>query len=338
MRRIFSELATSLLAVIVALVLGAVLIEATGYSSLVAYSALFMGAFGDSHAIAQTLAKAAPLIFTGLAVALAFRGGLFNIGGEGQLLVGGLSAALVGIYVHAPSFIHIFIAIAAGMVAGGVWGAIPGFLKARFGAHEVITTIMMNYIGSLLCSYLVNYPFKAQGWVAQTVFVSESATLPKLLPKTQLSATLLLALLFSFLVYIFLWKTTWGYKIRAVGFSPPASEYGGINPARMMVLSMVLSGMLAGAGGAGEVLGVHRRFIDRFSPGYGFDGIAVAVLGRNHPAGVVLAALLFGALRAGGMAMDRISDVPADLVLVIQALVILLVSAPEMARLLRRMK
>jgi len=338
MRKIVSDLLYSFFAILLALLLGALLIEATGYSSLSAYAALFRGAFGDSYAIAQTLAKASPLIFTGLCVAFAFRCGLFNIGGEGQLVVGGLAAALTGIYISAPIFIHIPLAILAGMAAGGMWALIPGWLKARFGAHEVITTIMMNYVGILLCSYLVNYPFKAPGWVAQTVFIKESATLPKLIPKTQLSAALLLALLFSFLTYLFLWKTSWGYKIRAVGLNPTSAEYGGINPARVMILSMAISGMLAGLGGVGEVLGVHKRFIDGFSPGYGFDGIAVAVLGRNHPAGAILGALLFGALRAGGMAMDRVTDVPADLVFVIQALVILFVSAPEMFRIIGRLK
>ncbi|MFQ5892302.1 MAG: ABC transporter permease [Candidatus Methanofastidiosia archaeon] len=337
-KQILRDLGISIGAVVLALFIGFLIIFFTGYNPVKAYLALFSGAFGDYYAIAQTLTKTTPLIFTGLCVALAFQCGLFNIGGEGQLYVGALASAFVGIYFDLPFFFHIPLAIIFGALTGGIWGIVPGFLKARFGAHEVITTIMMNYIGILFCSYLVNKPFKAEGWVAQTVIIKKSSQLPKLIPHTQLSAAIILAIVCVYITYFILWKTTIGYEIRAVGLNPLSAEYGGISISKNIVLAMFLSGAIAGMGGAGEVMGLHKRFIDGFSPGYGFDGIAVAILGRNHPFGVVLAALLFGALRSGGMTMDRITDVPADLILVIQALVILFVAAPQIISYIGRIR
>lgn len=329
----------SLIAVVAALLVGAVIVYISGSSPYEAYRALYEGAFGSTYDFAQTLTRTTPLIFTGLAVAFAFRCGLFNIGGEGQLYVGGMTAALVGIsFTGLPWYIHLPLALGAGAAAGGAWSLVPSVLKARVGAHEVITTIMMNYIGVFLCSYLANYPFKAEGWVAQTDVVEPSAQLPRLVPATQLSAAILIALGCVVVAYYILYKTTLGYEIRAVGLNPEAAEYGGISVQKSIILAMFISGMLAGVGGAGEVLGLHKRFIFGFSPGYGFDGIAVAVLGRNHPVGVVLGALLFGALRNGGMVMKQMTNVPTDLVIAIQGIVILFVAAPEMFRIIRRIR
>lgn len=329
----------SIIAVIAALLVGAVIVYAAGSSPYEAYKALFEGAFGSTYDFAQTLTRATPLIFTGLTVAFAFRCGLFNIGGEGQLYMGAITAAVVGVnFAWLPWFLHIPLALGAGALAGGAWSLVPSVLKARVGAHEVITTIMMNYIGVLLCSYLANYPLKAEGWIAQTDFVAPSAQLPRLVPSTQLSAALIVALLCVGITYYILYKTTLGYEIRAVGLNPTAAEYGGISVQKSIIISMFISGMLAGLGGTGEVLGLHKRFIFGFSPGYGFDGIAVAVLGRNHPVGVVLGALLFGALRNGGMVMKQMTNVPTDLVVVIQGIVILFVAAPEMFRIFRRIR
>ncbi len=327
------------IAVIAALLVGAVIVYISGSSPFEAYKALFSGAFGSTYDFAQTLTRATPLIFTGLTVAFAFRCGLFNIGGEGQLYVGAMAAAIVGIsFTGLPFYIHIPLALGVGALAGGVWALLPGVLKARVGAHEVITTIMMNYIGVLLCSYLSNYPFKAEGWVAQTNVVEPSAQLPRLIPSTQLTASIFVAILCVGVTYYILYKTTLGYEIRAVGLNPPAAEHGGVNVQGKIIIAMVISGMIAGLGGSGEVLGLHKRFIFGFSPGYGFDGIAVAVLGRNHPVGVVLGALLFGALRNGGMVMKQMTNVPTDLVVVIQGIVILFVAAPEMFRIFRKLK
>jgi simple sugar transport system permease protein len=333
------DVGIALIAVGAALLVGAVIVSISGYSPFEAYKALFTGAFGSSYDFAQTLARTTPLIFTGLTVAFAFRCGLFNIGGEGQLYMGGMAAAIVGVsFTNLPIYIHIPLALLVGAAVGGAWAFIPGFLKARVGAHEVITTIMMNYIGILLCSYLANYPFKAEGWVAQTDIVQPTAQLPRLVPSTQLSASLFVALACVVIAYYFLYKTSHGYEIRAVGLNPTAAEFGGISVQKNIIIAMLISGMFAGIGGAGEVLGLHKRFIFGFSPGYGFDGIAVAVLGRNHPVGVILGALLFGALRNGGMVMKQLTNVPTDLVVVIQGIVILFVAAPEMFRIFRRIR
>lgn len=328
----------SLVAVIAALLVGAVIVYASGSSPLEAYIALYQGSFGSTYDFAQTLARSIPLVFTGLTVAFAFRCGLFNIGGEGQLYMGAMAAAIVGVSLHGlPFYLHLPLALGVGALAGGAWAFLPGALKARVGVHEVITTIMMNYIGFLLCSYLANYTFKAEGWVAQTNIVDESAQLPRIMASTQLSAALVVALLCVAAAYYLLYHTRLGYEIRAVGFNPTAAEYGGISVSWSILMAMVISGMFAGLGGAGEVLGLHRRFILGFSPGYGFDGIAVAVLGRNHPVGVILGALLFGALRNGGMVMKQMTNVPTDLVVVIQGIVILFVAAPEMFRIYRKL-
>lgn len=327
------------IAVVAALLVGAVIMYIAGSSPYEAYKALFVGAFGGTYNIAQTLTRTTPLIFTGLTVAFAFRCGLFNIGGEGQLLIGGMTAAVVGVsFTGLPWFVHLPLALGAGAAAGGVWSLVPSVLKAKVGAHEVITTIMMNYISIYLCSYLANYPFKAEGWIAQTDMVQPSAQLPKLVANTQLTAALFLALACVVLVYYILYKTTLGYEIRSVGLSPTAAEYGGISVKKSIVIAMFISGMLAGLGGSGEVLGLHKRFIFGFSPGYGFDGIAVAVLGRNHPVGVLLGALLFGALRNGGMLMKQMTNVPTDLVVAIQGIVILFVAAPEMFRIFKKIR
>jgi len=322
-----------LLAIATAFLVGALVLIATGYSPIDVYSALIMGAFGDVYGVGQTLTQATPIIFTALAFLFSYKSGLFNIGAEGQLIMGGFAAAIVGIsFSGLPAPLHILLAVLAGALAGGVWGFLPAILKARFGAHEVITTMMFTYIATYLTSYLVNYPFKAPGWVAQTVPIADSAQLPRILPPTQLSVSILVAVAMAAVIYYILQKTTLGYEVRASGLNPSAAENGGINVKRTMVLALILGGALAGIGGAGEILGVHNRFIQGFSPGYGFDGIAVALVGGLNPIGVLLAAILFGALRSGGMLMTRATHVPLDIVVILQALVIIFVAAPHFLR------
>ena len=327
-----------IVAIIFAFISGAVVLQVTGYSPLEAYQAMFRGAFGDVYGVGQTLTHATPIIFTALAFLFSFKGGLFNIGAEGQFLVGALASALVGIsFDGLPAFVHVPLALLAGAVAGGFWGFIPALLKARFGAHEVITTMMLSYVAFYLTGYMVNYPFKAPGWVAQTVPIAESARLPRILKPTQLSASIYVAVILVALTYYLLQKTTLGYEIRATGLNPSAAENAGINIDRGMILAMVISGAMAGLGGSGEIMGVHRRFIEGFSPGYGWDGLAVALVGGLHPVGALLAAVLFGALRSGGMVMTRATGVPLDIVFLLQALVILFVAAPALIRsILRR--
>jgi ABC-type uncharacterized transport system permease subunit len=333
-----SMIGTQLVAILMAFIVGAIILKMTGYSPLEAYGAMLRGAFGDVYGIGQTFTQATPIIFTALAFLFAFKSGLFNIGAEGQFLVGALGATLVGISFNGlPAFLHVPLALLAGALAGGLWGFIPALLKTKFGAHEVITTMMLSYVALYLTGYMVNYPFKAPGWVAQTVPIAPSAELPRILPPTQLSASIFVAGLLALGTQYILRKTAFGFEIRATGLNPDAAQNAGIDVDRRLILALVVSGAIAGLGGSGEILGVHRRFIEGFSPGYGWDGLAVALVGGNNPYGALLAAVLFGALRSGGMVMTRATGVPLDIIFLLRALVILFVAAPMLIRsLLRR--
>jgi len=318
------------IAVIGAFLIGAIVLAATGYSPLEAYGTMLAGAFGDIYGIGQTLTQATPILFTALAFLLAFKCGLFNLGAEGQLIIGGFFAAVVGVSLNGlPVFIHLPLALLAGILGGAIWGFIPAILKAKLGAHEVIATLMSSYVALYVTSYFVNYPLKAPGWVSQTIPIAASAELPRLLPVTQLSAAFILSIAAAIATAYLLEKTTIGYEIRAIGLNPAAAENAGISTKRGMILALVISGAIAGVGGAGEILGVHRRFIDGFSPGYGWDGIAVALIGGLNPLGSIIAAILFGAIRSGGISMNISTGVPLDIINVLQALVVLFVAAPK---------
>jgi len=328
-----------------------------------AYLALFVGAFGspteiingfrtwlttgDTRALlealrsfSESLVITTPYIFAGLAVALGFRGGLFNIGAEGQLFVGGLASVFVGYSLKGlPWIIHLPLALGAGILAGAIWAAIPGFLKARTGAHEVINTIMMNYIAFRLTDYLLTGPMARPDGLPITPEVLPSAYLLALFPRpVRLHLGFFLALAVAALVYWFLWKTTKGMEIRIAGANPRAARYAGIRIAATIVLTMALSGGLAGMAGANQVLGVDHRLVRAFSTGYGFDSIALALLGNSHPLGVVLASLLFGFLRGGAARMQSVAGIPVELIRVIQGMVIIFVAAPEIIRSIYRLK
>ena len=322
-----------IVAVLFALLVGAVVLAVTGYSPIEAYAAVLTGAFGDIYGIGQTFTQATPIIFTALAFLFSYKCGLFNIGAEGQLLIGGLTAAIVGISAPGlPIFIHLPLALIAGAAGGALWGFFPAVLKAKLGANEVITTLMLSYVALYITSYMVNYPFKAPGMVSQTVPIASSAELPGILPPTQLSASFIIALISAGTVAFLLERTTIGYEIRAIGLNTKAAESGGIDIKKRIILALVISGALAGLGGAGEILGVHHRYIDGFSPGYGWDGLAVALIGGLNPYGAIIAAVFFGALRSGGQSMSRSTGVPLDIVFILQALVILFVAAPRLIR------
>jgi general nucleoside transport system permease protein len=336
------ELLFPLAAVVAAFAVGAVVILAVGDSPLNTYTLLIGSALSWPDGIGYTLFYATPLIFTGLAVAVAFRCGLLNIGAEGQLYIASFMTAWVGIVLAGwPAWLLVPLCFLTAMVAGGLWGAVPGVLKARFGAHEVITTIMMNFIAVALASYFTQYHYKPQGDpILETVPIGEGAhiaRLGKFVPgfpeRIPLNLAFLLALVACVLVYLFLWRTRWGYQIRATGANPAAALYGGIATGRQIVLAMSLSGALAGLVAVNEVMGYRYRYYDGFSAGYGFTGIAVALLGRNHPVGVVLASLLFGALLRGGLFVDIFTEhVSKDLVMVLQGIIILFVAAEALFR------
>ena len=328
-----------------------------------AYLALFEGAFGNPREIvegfrvwtstgdpqplfnalrsfSESLVITTPYIFAGLAVALGFRGGLFNIGAEGQLFVGGLASAFVGYsLIGLPWFVHLPLAILAGIVAGGIWGAIPGYLKASTGAHEVINTIMMNYIAFRLTDYLLSGPMARPDGLPITPQVKPSAYIPTLFPPpVRLHWGFFLALGAAALVYWFLWKTPRGMEIRMTGANPNAARYSGIRIALIIVLTMALSGSLAGMAGTVQILAVDHQLVRAFSTGYGFDSIALALLGNSHPLGVVLASLLFGFMRGGAARMQSVAGTPVELIRILQGLVIIFVAAPEIIRSLYRLK
>jgi simple sugar transport system permease protein len=336
------------LAVFTALVIGAIIIMLTGYSfaeAMDAYRALLQGSVGSLRAISQTLTEATPLIFTGLAVALAFRAGLFNIGGEGQLLMGGMLAVLAGFtFTGLPMFVHLPLAVVCGAIGGAIWGFIPGLLKAKTGAHEVIVTIMLNYIAYRLVDYLLKSTlFQREGRndpISKTI--ENSAELPALMAWLDPAMKVHLGLFIAIGAVVFIWwllfRTNTGFEFRAVGANPSAARYAGMSVTRVYILVMTTAGALAGLAGAGQVLGLLDRASPGFSAGLGFDGIAVALLGRSNPWGVLAAAFLFGGLNAGGQYMQANADVGIDLISVIQALIIIFVAAPALISAIYRVK
>lgn len=323
-------LTSSAAALVAALLVGAVVIVVSGEDPVLAYRALLDGAFGGVRPLSETLVAATPLIFGGLAFSLAFRAGLFNIGVEGQLILGGLGAGAVGaLTLGLPMLIHLPLALAAAALCGGLWGALPGALKARTGAHEVITTIMLNYLAYRISAYAVGStgPLKGNAQLPATDPVVPAATLVPLLERQRVHSGLFLGLAAAAVLWYLLFRTTFGYRVRTVGLSRGAAAYAGIDWGRTITLAMLGSGLLAGLGGAAEVLGLQGRYYDRFSPGYGFTAIAIGLVGRNHPAGIVLAALVFGALNSGATAMQSVAGTSKELVQILQALVILAVAA-----------
>jgi len=332
------------LAVVTALAIGAVIIALTGGNVLKAYQGLWEGSFGQPRSISNTLLRTTPYIFGGLAVALAFKGGLFNIGVEGQITMGSLATAFVGYAVTGVPFpFHLILALLAGFLVGGLWGAIPGFLKAYTGAHEVIVTIMLNYVAINVANYLLGGPMKDRNpavAIAQTAPVLQSARLPPLLPDPQYRVHwgIVLGVLAAIAVWWLLQKTTLGFEIRTVGANPNAARYAGISVGRTIVVLMALSGGLAGLAGALDVVGLNGYYAAAFTAGYGFDSIAVALLGRTNPFGVLPSALLFGGLAAGSARMQFLSQIPIDIIQIVQALILIFVAAPIMIRWLYRLR
>ena len=326
-------------AVLLAVVIGAVILLVSGANPFAAYAALLKGSFGSMTALARTLEKATPLVFSGLAVAFGFRAGLFNIGAQGQLLFGALTSAILGFALPPmPGFIHAPLALLGGGLAGALYGALPGALKTFRGAHEVITTIMLNYIAINITDYLADGPFKDTSTgniVSRTPEILDSARVPSF---GGLPLGFFLALLAAFVVWWLLWKTTIGFEVRTVGLNPHAARYAGIKVPRMVVLAMVISGLLAGLGGSVETLGVVGRYQPGFNAGLGFDGITIALLGKSHPFGVIPAAILVGAMKAGANQMQFSAGVAKEITDVIQALILFFVAADVIVRSLIRIR
>lgn len=331
LRRLLHLLSAPLVAVAAALLLGAVLIAIAGVNPLMAYQALFFGAFGNKTAISETLIKAAPLILAGLGVMFAFRTNTFNIGAEGQIYFGALAATVTALALPGlPQLVMVPVLVLVAALAGGLWAAIPGYLKATRGASEIILTIMMNYIAILFVGFLLQGPLEEPGgYQPMSPKIPLAAQAPILLAGTRLHGSVLLAIVAAAAAYVLLWHTPLGLRLRAVGDTPGTARAVGIPVTRMVVLSMAISGALAGIAGMGEVTGLHYRLLHNFSPGYGTTAIAVALLGKLNPAGVVLSGLFFAALRVGADTMQRWVGVPNSIVFVLQGMVVLFVLAGE---------
>ncbi len=343
MKRQFEEaVLPAIVALLIAMVVGDVLILSFGQSPGTVYRLLMEGTWGNAYGLGQVLYKTTTLTFTGLAIALGLRAGLFNIGAESQLAAGGFVAALVGLVLPAGlnPLVTLPLFIVAAAAGGAAVGAVPGALKAKFGAHEVIVTIMLNYIVLALLNYFVAVHLKVEG----TLHTKEihSGALPRLsdfisaFHGSAANVVLLLALLAAALVRGYLFRTRRGFELRATGLQPAAAEYAGVNVRAVWLNTMILSGAIAGIGGLNFVLGYKHYYEDAFASGAGFVGIAVAIVGRNHPVGVVLAALVFATMSQGGLAVNAV--VPKQIVDVLQAVVIIAVAAsvPEVRRMLRR--
>lgn len=339
------------LAVVAALAVGAIFILMTEGPGAIwpAYSALVSGSLGGMTAISETLLVATPLILAGLSVAFGFQAGLFNIGAEGQMTIGGLVAAIVGFSMTGlPPVIHLPLALLAGIAGGLLWGFVPGFLLARTGAHEVITTIMLNFVAFRTLDYVLRQPgIQREGrFDPISKDVLDSAQLPRLLSDLPLDSAsrlrvhlgFVIALAVAGLIWWLIFRSTIGFELRAVGANPTAAAYGGMSLTKGVILAMAIAGALGGLAGANETLGVTYNAQPGFTAQKGFDAIALALLGRSHPAGVVLAALLFGALRVGGRAMQVRADVGVDLILIVQSLIVIFIAAPELVRAIFRVR
>ena len=312
------------MAIAVALLISGFLLLLSGYDPLIAFKALVQGAFGDQRVLSEVLLQATPLILIGSGLAVAFRANMWNIGAEGQFYAGAVISGFLGIYLtNLPAIILIPLILIGGIVGGALWGMLAGYLKVRFGANEIVTTIMLNYIAIIGTGYLVTGPMQeASGNYPQTDKIVEAARLYRFFPPTRLHIGFLIALLVAILLYILLFRSSAGYAIRAVGHNSETARYAGVDVRRNILVAMGISGGAAGLAGAIQVAGMTFRLYQQISPGYGFTGIAVALLANNNPIGIIFSGILFGALRSGSEVMQISAKIPSVLVFVIQGLII----------------
>ncbi len=335
------------IATVAALGVGTIMLLILRVNPVEAYGALWEGAFGSTNAMAETLVKATPLLLVGLGICIAFRANVINIGAEGQMIIGGILATQVGLtFTDAPGWLVITLAIFAGFVGGAIWGGIPGVLKAYFRVNEILSTVMMNAIAVQIMNYMLRGPMidpeqlEKASKIPQTARLAEAFRLPRLVP-TRLHLGFLIAIVLAILVYILLWRTTLGYRIRAVGQNPDASRYGGIRVRRGMVTALLLSGALAGLAGAIQVYGVNYRMItdgsaSGFTGSAGFNGIVAALFGQLHPIGTIPASIFFGALLVGANKMQRVVQIPSALITALNGLVVIFVVSSAIWRIKRQ--
>lgn len=324
-------------ALVGALLAGAAFILLANANPLEGYAVMLSGPFSSSFGFSETLVRTTPLLLVGLGIIISFRSGILNIGGEGQILMGAVTAAAIALACpELPAVLLLPVVLLGGAAAGGLWGGLAGWLKARLAVNEILSTVMLNQIAAQMYLFLIRLFLLDPQEVAfgtgvpQTALVTNAIWLDRLIPGTRLHTGFLLAVILAVLVYIFLWRTTVGFRMRAVGMGPDAARYAGIKVEKYLILAMTLGGAFAGLAGAVEVVGVHHRALEDISAGYGFTGIVAALFGRLHPLGVVPASVLFGALILGADMMQRAVNVPSSIVLVIQGLVILFVVSADL--------
>ncbi|HAX78930.1 MAG TPA: ABC transporter permease [Cyanobacteria bacterium UBA11372] len=317
-----------LIAIALALGVGAILILLAKANPITAYGILIQESLTNYYGFGNMLTKTAPLLLSSLGVLLALKAGLFNIGAEGQIYMGGLGSALVGLFWQGiPGLIHVTLALLGGFIFGAVWGLIPGYLKAMRGVNEVITTLLLNYVALNFIGYLANNPLKEPGAPsAYSSLISESARLPIIMPQTQAHGGIFIGLLATIVLWVILARSPLGYQIEAVGLNPVAARYAGMSVEGTIIAVMAIAGGLAGLAGAGEVMGLKYRLFDRFSPGYGFDAIAIALLSRGNIGGILLTSVFFAILRSGANVMQRSAGVPVTVVYAIQGLTVLFIA------------
>ncbi len=326
-----------IVAILLALVAGGVLLLMLGADPIQAYGTMIDGAFGSQAALLRTLTRATPLLIIAVGICIAFRAGVINIGAEGQVFVGAITAVSfsLGLGATLPAILLAPLTLLAGFLAGAFWGAIPGYLKARFDVNEILSTVMMNEIAVQLLLYLLSGPLIDPAQVAagsripQSAQIPEASWLARLAPPSQVHVGLFIGLAMAVVVYLLLWRTTIGYRIRAVGQNKNASRYAGISVPRYLMLALVLSGGLAGLAGAVELQGINHRVVEGFAVGYGFSGIVVALFGRLHPLGAIPSAFLFGALLVGADKMQRTMQVPSATVTALQGLIVIFVVSSD---------
>jgi ABC-type uncharacterized transport system permease subunit len=328
---------SSIISVLLAFAVGALLIALVGVNPLTAYETLLQASLGSVNGLSETAIRTVPLALCGMGIALAFRAGVFNVGAEGQLFIGGIAAAATGTALSGlPQLVVLPAMGIAAMLAGAGWSAIAGWLKLKFRSDELITTIMLNYVAIFLVSYLLHGPLREAGSpLAQTARLGSEARLPVILPASRLHAGIIVVILIAALAQVFLWRSVWGFRLRAVGHNARAAENAGIGVGGVVLLGFVACGALSGLAGFMEVAGVQRRMIENLSPGFGYTAIIVALLGQTNPAGVLFAAGLFAALQIGSTTMESAVGVPSALTTIIQALVVLFLVAQNLVPMLR---
>ncbi len=335
------ELNKTVIAGLIGFAIGALIILVYGYDPVTAYTALFSGAFGDVYSFSESLANAIPLILTALTFAIGFRGGMFNIGAEGQLYLGALAAVTVSLF-HLPPLFAFVLSIIFAALAGIIWSLPVAILKATRGVHEVISTIMLNWISHYLAFYLIAQVLVDPKRAEKTVSIAEGARFALLVPGTSLSYALFVSLVAAIIIYLLLWRTVIGFDIRAMGYNPQAAAYAGIEKWKIILFIFITGGVTAGLGGAVHVMGRPPTYaVYSGIPairGLGFEGLAVAMIGRNHPIGIIFAGIFFGGLLAGGRMMQLFAKVPLEMVRVVEGVVVLFLAIPELIRLFSFLK